>query len=115
SVQRKNPLLPQPMAGTINGFAYLRFDYHLNRHPLHTVALVLRWSRFHLAPLRRRWRTRILPHHIERIAAANRHDPAGLEDAELLGLITEVQELSGEYWGIIGGLAWYWNVAEWLL
>ncbi|ABD12050.1 hypothetical protein ThrDRAFT_04268 [Frankia casuarinae] len=115
SAQRNNRLLPTPMTGVINGFAYLRFDYHLNRYPRHAAAMVLRFFRFHLGPLRRQWQRGILPRHSERIEAANRRDLTRLDNNELLGLIDGVQELSGRYWGIIGGLAWYWNVSEWLL
>jgi pyruvate,water dikinase len=113
--QLNNPLLPKPMFCTINGFAYLRFDYRLNEYPLRTAELILRWFRFHLSPLERRWRTVILPRHIGRIEALRRRNPNELTSDELLQIIHEVQDLSGEYWGIIGGLAWYWNIGEWLL
>ena len=115
AAQLDNPLLPKPMSGTVNGFAYLRFDYPLNEYPLATAKLILSWFRFHLGRLERRWRTEILPRHVERLEAMRRLDPTGLDGDAILELIAEAQELSGEYWAIIGGLAWYWNVGEWLL
>ncbi|MFD9206348.1 PEP/pyruvate-binding domain-containing protein [Streptomyces sioyaensis] len=115
AAQRENPVLPKPMSGTINGFAYLRLDYPMNKYPLRTVRLAFNCYRFHLGRLERRWRTAILPHHVARIEALRRKDLAGMETEDLLELIDEVQELSGKYWAILGGLAWYWNAGEWLL
>ncbi|MEV0134044.1 PEP/pyruvate-binding domain-containing protein [Dactylosporangium sp. NPDC050688] len=111
----RNPLLPRPMAGVINGFAYLRLDFPLNRHPLWTARLVAGWFRFHLARLERRWRGTILPRHVERIAEAAAADLAAMDGEAVLRLLGDVERLSAEYWAIIGGLAWYWNVGEWLL
>lgn len=113
--QLANPLLPKPMSGTINGFAYLRLDYPMNRYPLRTVKLALNCYRFHLGPLERRWRTVVLPRHVSRLETLRRADPARLTTDELLALIDEAQDLSGTYWAILGGLAWYWNIGEWLL
>ncbi|MFB6570330.1 PEP/pyruvate-binding domain-containing protein [Streptomyces noursei] len=113
--QLTNPLLPKPMSGTINGFAYLRLDYPMNRYPLRTVKLALNCYRFHLGPLERRWRTVILPRHVARLEAMSRTDLTRLATDDLLRLIAEAQELSGRYWAILGGLAWYWNIGEWLL
>ncbi|MER7844815.1 PEP/pyruvate-binding domain-containing protein [Kitasatospora sp. NPDC096077] len=113
--QLANPLLPKPMSGTINGFAYLRLDYPMNRYPLRTVKLALNCYRFHLGPLERRWRTVILPRHVSRMEAMRRKDPARLSTEELLALLDAAQDLSGTYWAILGGLAWYWNIGEWLL
>jgi rifampicin phosphotransferase len=110
-----NPLIPRPMACTINGYAYLRFDYTLNRYPLRTAHLILSWFRFHLARLDKRWRTVVLPRHVERIRALRGLDLAGLDSAALLRRIAEAEQLSGEYWGIIGGLTWYWNLGEYLM
>ncbi|MYT28571.1 MULTISPECIES: PEP/pyruvate-binding domain-containing protein [unclassified Streptomyces] len=113
--QLTNPLLPKPMSGTINGFAYLRLDYPMNKYPLRTVKLALNCYRFHLGPLERRWRTVILPRHVARLEAMRRTDLTALATDDLLRLIAEAQELSGKYWAILGGLAWYWNIGEWLL
>lgn len=113
--QRDNPLLPKPMAGTINGFGYLRLDYPMNRYPLRTVRLALRCYRYHLGFLRKRWRTAVLPRHVDRLAALRELDPALLDTPALLASIDEAQDLSARYWAILGGLAWYWNGGEWLL
>ncbi|WP_406504784.1 PEP/pyruvate-binding domain-containing protein [Streptomyces sp. NBC_00212] len=113
--QSDNPLIPRPMAGTINGFGYLRLDYPMNKYPLRTVKLALNCYKFHLGRLERRWRTLILPRHVQRLGAMRRQDPSALSADELLALIDEAQELSGRYWAILGGLAWYWNAGEWLL
>jgi pyruvate,water dikinase len=103
------------MAGTINGFGYLRLDFHLNRHPLWTARLIVGFFRFHLARLPRRWREQILPRHTQRIAEIRTVGLTALNNDAILALITDVEELSAEYWAIIGGLAWYWNTGEWLL
>lgn len=113
--QSDNPLIPRPMAGTINGFGYLRLDYPMNKYPLRTVKLAMNCYKFHLGRLERRWRTLILPRHVQRLEAMRRQDPSALSTDELLALIDEAQELSGRYWAILGGLAWYWNAGEWLL
>ncbi|GIF42975.1 pyruvate, phosphate dikinase [Actinoplanes xinjiangensis] len=114
-VQRRNPLLPKPMSATVNGYAYLRLDFHLNRHPLRTVGLIARWLRFHLSPLIRHWRQVILPRHLDRLEALGSVDVQATGTDELIDMIGEAEQLSGEYWAVIGGLAWYWNVSEWLL
>lgn len=113
--QLGNPLLPKPMSGTINGFAYLRLDYPMNKYPLRTVKLALSCYRFHIGRLEKQWRTMILPRHIDRLEAMRRLDLPRLDTDELLKLIDEAQELSAMYWAILGGLAWYWNGGEWLL
>lgn len=113
--QRGNPLLPKPMAGTINGFAYLRLDYPMNKYPLRTLKLALNCYRFHLGPLERRWRTVVLPRHVQRIEAVRRLDLARTDSDAILDALDEAQESSGRYWAILGGLAWYWNAGEWLL
>ncbi len=113
--QLTNPLLPKPMAGTINGFGYLRLDYPMNRYPLRTLKLALRCYRYHLGFLGKRWRTEILPRHIDRLTAMRALDLTQLNTGELLALIDEAQDLSARYWAILGGLAWYWNGGEWLL
>jgi phosphohistidine swiveling domain-containing protein len=111
----RNPLLPRPMGGTINGYAYLRLDFELNRHPLWTLRLVAGWFRFHLARLERRWRTETRPAHEQCVATAAARDPRRLDDDELLALLDSVGESSARYWAMVGGLAWYWNASEWLL
>ena len=110
-----NPLLPTPMAGTINGFAYLRLDFPMNKYPLRTVKLALSCYRFHLGRLGKRWRTQVLPRHVDRLEAMRRLDLTRLDTAEVFELIDEAQDLSARYWAILGGLAWYWNGGEWLL
>lgn len=108
-------LLPDPMAGTINGYAYIRLDGPLNKYPVRTARLVFNFFRFHLSRLEREWRRVVLPHHIERIGALRRLDLRELKTEELLRVIDETQDLSGSYWALLGGLAWYWNGGEWLL
>lgn len=110
-----NPLLPKPMAGTINGFAYLRIDFPMNKYPFRTAKLVLNFFRFHLGRLGKRWRTQVLPRHVDRLEAMRRLDLPRLDTTEVFDLIDEAQDLTARYWAILGGLAWYWNGGEWLL
>lgn len=110
-----NPLLPNPMHGTVNGYAYLRFDFPLNRYPLRALLLIVRWFAFHLSPVERRWREQILPHHRTVMGELARANLGAMSTAEVLKTIDTLQFLSGRYWAIIGGLAWYWNVGEWVL
>ncbi|MER5704889.1 PEP/pyruvate-binding domain-containing protein [Micromonospora sp. NPDC002296] len=112
---RIDRLLPEPMSGTINGYAYIRLDTRLKRHPVQTGKLVAAFFRFHLARLDRQWRTTLLPHHVERIEALRRITPATLTTRDVLAVIDEAEELSAVYWALLGGLAWYWNGGEWLL
>jgi rifampicin phosphotransferase len=93
----------------------LRIDYHLNKYPLRTLRLVMNFFRFYLGRLERRWRTVVLPRHVERIEAMRGQDLTRLASDELLALIARAQELSAQYWGLVGGLAWYWNAGEWFL
>jgi phosphohistidine swiveling domain-containing protein len=115
SDESTNPLLPKPMSGTINGYAYLRIDYPLNRYPLRTVKLIATWLWHYLGGVERRWRAEIHPRHVGRLTALRRIDLASCSVADICRIIAEAQELSGEYWGIVGGLAWYWNAGEWVL
>lgn len=108
-------VLPDPMAGTINGFAYIRLDGPLNKYPVKTAKLVFHFFRFHLARLERKWRRDVLPGHVERIVELREIDPSRLDIRELRGVIDEAEELSGKYWALLGGLAWYWNGGEWAL
>lgn len=110
-----NPLVPRPMHGTIEGYAYLRIDFPLNRHPWLTVKLIHSFFRFHLSPVERRWREDLLPYHRRRVAELSELDLTARSPAALLELVDELTELSARYWAIIGGLAWYWNVGEWVL
>jgi pyruvate,water dikinase len=114
-LRARSPLIPEPMHGTVNGFAYLRFDFPLSEHPLRTLRLTARWFAFHLSPVERRWRHDILP---ALQAGLERARDAPLEDlmsAEVLRRIRAVEDLSARYWAVIGGLAWHWNTSEWLL
>ncbi|PID54640.1 MAG: hypothetical protein CSA58_04070 [Micrococcales bacterium] len=110
-----NPLVPRPMHGTVEGYAYLRIDFPLNRHPWLTVKLIHSFFRFHLSPVERRWRVDLLPHHRCRVAELSELDLTARSPAALLELVDELTELSARYWAIIGGLAWYWSVGEWVL
>lgn len=110
-----NPLVPRPMHGTVEGYAYLRIDFPLNRHPWLTVKLIHSFFRFHLPPVERRWRVDLLPHHRCRVAELSELDLTARSPAALLELVDELTELSARYRAIIGGLAWYWNVGEWVL
>jgi len=110
-----NPLIPDPMHGTVNGFAYLRFDYPLSRYPLRTLLLIGRWLRFHLSPVERQWRQQVLPTLETGLAEVAEADLATLEHTEVLRLVETIAELSSRYWAVIGGLAWHWNASEWLL
>ncbi|MFI6132893.1 PEP/pyruvate-binding domain-containing protein [Micromonospora sp. NPDC051141] len=109
------PLVPEPMAGSINGYAYLRLDFPLNRYPLRTIMLIVNFYRFHLSRLESHWRRVLLPHHLTRTAELGRLDLRHLETEEVRRVIDEVTDLSGVYWAMLGGLAWYWNVSELLL
>ena len=115
SARRASPLIPDPMHGTVNGFAYLRFDFPLSQHPLRTVSLIGGWLRFHLSPVERRWREQVLPALESGLDAVAADDLAGLDTAEVLRRIETIEELSSRYWAVIGGLAWHWNASEWLL
>ena len=108
-------VLPDPMAGTINGFAYIRLDGPLNKHPVKTTKLVYHFFKFHLARLERKWRRDVLPGHLARIGTLREVDPSELDTPELRRVIDEAEELSGRYWALLGGLAWYWNGGEWFL
>ncbi|WP_436536071.1 PEP/pyruvate-binding domain-containing protein [Actinoplanes sp. HUAS TT8] len=109
------PLVPEPMAGSINGYAYLRLDFPLDKYPVRTVMLIVSFYRFHLSRLESHWRKVLLPHHLTRIAELGRRDLRDLENHEIQDVIDEAAELSGIYWAMLGGLAWYWNVSELLL
>jgi pyruvate,water dikinase len=110
----RSPLVPQPMSTTIHGYAYLRIDYPLNRHPLGAVRLIATWLRSYLgAP--RRWRDDLQPRHVARLRELRRLALRAASTDQIVGLLAEAQALSGAYWGVIGGLAWHWNAAEWLL
>jgi len=110
-----NPLVPHPMHGTVNGFAYLRFDFPLSRHPLRTLRLTGRWLAFHVSPVERLWRDDVLPALEAGLAEVTDTDPADLDAAEVLRRVDIIAELSARYWAVIGGLAWHWNVSEWAL
>lgn len=111
----RSPLIPEPMHGTVNGFAYLRFDFPLSQHPLRTLWLTGRWLGFHLSPVERRWREEVLPALRDGLERVRDTPLAGLTSAEVLRRIRTVEELSARYWAVIGGLAWHWNASEWLL
>jgi rifampicin phosphotransferase len=111
----QSPLIPEPMHGTVNGFAYLRFDFPLSRHPLRTLRLMTRWLGFHLSPVERRWRGAVLPALRDGLERVRDTPLADLTSAEVLRRIRTVEELSARYWAVIGGLAWHWNTTEWLL
>lgn len=103
------------MHGTVNGFAYLRFDFPLSQHPLRTLRLIARWLAFHLSPVERRWRHEVLPALQEGLERARNAPLEDLTSAEVLRRIRAVEDLSARYWAVIGGLAWHWNTSEWLL
>lgn len=111
----RNPLVPDPMHGTVNGFAYLRFDFPLSRHPLRTLRLSARWLAFHVSPVERQWRDEVLPALETGLAEVEGVSLADLEVAEVLRRVLAIEELSARYWAVIGGLAWHWNASEWLL
>lgn len=110
-----SPLVPDPMHGTVNGFAYLRFDFPLSRHPLRTLRLTGRWLVFHVSAVERQWRDDVLPALEAGLAGFSGTASADLETAEVLRRVDAVAELSARYWAVIGGLAWHWNVSEWAL
>ncbi len=110
-----NPLIPDPMHGTVNGFAYLRFDFPLSRYPLRTLRLSWRWLAFHLSSVEREWRDRVLPGLKAALADAEGADLTDLEVADVQRRVVAVEEATARYWAVIGGLAWHWNAAEWLL
>ncbi|CAL9506301.1 PEP/pyruvate-binding domain-containing protein [Streptomyces sp. enrichment culture] len=114
-VRARSPLIPEPMHGTVNGYAYLRFDFPLSRHPVRTLRLTARWLGFHLSPVERRWRREVLPALREGLERVRDTPLADLSSAEVLRRIRTVEELSARYWAVIGGLAWHWNTTEWLL
>ncbi|CAM5352303.1 hypothetical protein STENM327S_04601 [Streptomyces tendae] len=115
ALRRRSPLIPEPMHGTVNGFAYLRFDFPLSRHPLRTLRLTARWLGFHLSRVERRWRGEVLPALRDGLERARDTPLADLTPVEVLRRIRTVEELSARYWAVIGGLAWHWNTSEWLL
>ncbi|WP_329378377.1 PEP-utilizing enzyme [Streptomyces sp. NBC_01351] len=114
-LRARSPLIPEPMHGTVNGFAYLRFDFPLSQHPLRTLRLIARWLAFHLSPVERRWRHEVLPALQEGLERARNAPLEDLTSAEVLRRIRAVEDLSARYWAVIGGLAWHWNTSEWLL
>jgi pyruvate,water dikinase len=114
-LRARSPLIPEPMHGTVNGFAYLRFDFPLSEHPLRTLRLTARWLAFHLSPVERRWRDDILPALQAGLEHARDTPLEDLTSAEVLRRIRAVEDLSARYWAVIGGLAWHWNTTEWLL
>ncbi|MFF7309325.1 PEP/pyruvate-binding domain-containing protein [Streptomyces sp. NPDC008137] len=114
-LRARSPLIPEPMHGTVNGFAYLRFDFPLSEHPLRTLRLTARWLAFHLSPVERRWRDDILPALRAGLEHARDTPLEDLTSAEVLRRIRAVEDLSARYWAVIGGLAWHWNTTEWLL
>ncbi len=103
-------ILPQPMQGTINGYAYLRLD--IGGKPLEALRILFSTLRSYLFGCEKRWREKIHPGHLERLNALRPTDLTNCSNSEILRLATEAQYLSGEYWGAIGGLAWYWNAGE---
>lgn len=110
-----NPLIPHPMHGVVGGFAYLRFDFPLSRHPLRTLLLMARWLVFHLSPVERRWRDGCEPELRRAVARARCLDVPAATTSELVSAIDDVEEATARYWAVIGGLAWHWNASEWLL
>jgi rifampicin phosphotransferase len=113
--RRGNALVPRPMHGTIEGYAYLRIDFPLNRHPWLTARLIGSFLAFHLSPVERRWRRDILPAHVRRVRELATVDVESAEPARILAIVDELETLGARYWAIIGGLAWYWKVGEWAL
>ncbi|MEU0217502.1 PEP/pyruvate-binding domain-containing protein, partial [Streptomyces sp. NPDC006265] len=97
----RSPLLPEPMHGTVNGFAYLRFDFPLSRHPLRTLRLTARWLGFHLSPVERRWRGEVLPALRDGLERVRDTPLTDLTSAEVLRRIRTVEELSARYWAVI--------------
>ncbi len=110
----QSPLLPRPMSTTIHGYAYLRIDYPLNRHPIEAVRVIATWLWSYLGATRR-WRDEVHPRHLARLRALRGRELGAASSAEILEVIAEAQGTSGASWGVIGGLAWHWNAAEWLL
>ncbi|GHA74767.1 PEP/pyruvate-binding domain-containing protein [Streptomyces termitum] len=114
-LRARSPLIPEPMHGTVNGFAYLRFDFPLSRYPLRTLRLTARWLAFHLSPVERLWRNDVLPALRAGLEHARDAPLDELTSAEVLRRVRAVEDLSARYWAVIGGLAWHWNTTEWLL
>ena len=103
-------ILPQPMQGTLNGYAYLRLD--IGGKPLQALRIMFSTLKSYLFGCEQRWREKIHPRHLERLNALQPTDLTNSSNAEILRLAAEAQYLSGEYWGAIGGMAWYWNGGE---
>lgn len=101
--RRVNSLVPRPMHGTIEGYAYLRIDFPLNRHPWLTARLIGSWLAFHLSPVERRWRRAILPTQVRRVRELSTVDIGSEAPAQILAVVDELETLSARYWAIIGG------------
>ncbi len=112
AARARNPVIPHPMHGTVNGYAYLRFDFPLSRHPVRTAALLGRWTRFHLSPVERRWRYEVLPRLHAEVARVAALPLATVPAADLLADLQRLIDRTADYWAIIGGLAWHWNASE---
>lgn len=112
AARARNPVIPHPMHGTVNGYAYLRFDFPLSRHPARTAVLLGRWTWFHLSPVERRWRRKVLPRLHTEVARVAALPLATVPAADLLADLQRLIERTADYWAIIGGLAWHWNASE---
>lgn len=112
AARARNPVIPNPMHGTVNGYAYLRFDFPLSAHPLRTAALLGRWTRFHLSPVEHRWRRQVLPALHTEIINAGATPLATLPATDVLARLQRIIDRTADYWAIIGGLAWHWNASE---
>lgn len=110
-----NPLVPWPMSGTVHGYAYLRIDFPLNRHPWRTARLVAAWLAFHLSPVERRWRRDVLPAHVRGVGELSSRSLVQMPTHGVLAVVAGLETLAARYWAVIGGLAWYWNIGEWAL
>lgn len=95
----RNPIVPRSMHGTLNGYAYLRIDFPLNRHPWLTLRLIGHWCSFHLSPVERRWRREVLPRHRRRVQELSALDLTALDAAHLLQVLEELEILSGRSLG----------------
>lgn len=112
AARAQNPVIPHPMHGTVNGYAYLRFDFPLSSHPVRTAALLGRWTRFHLSPVERQWRRQVLPRLHTEVARIAALPLATVPAAALLSDLQRLIDRTADYWAIIGGLAWHWNASE---
>mgnify|MGYP000138725046 CR=1 FL=1 len=113
--REQNPIVPRPMYGTINGYAYLRADFELNSQPIWTLRLIMNWFAYHFSSIEKHWRKRILPDHVRTVMRIQKTELSNIDSQQILDQIEALENIAAKYWASIGGLAWYWNVSEYLL